>query len=62
MIDWTTTDGCARCDEHGPFLPPGVLYQPEAARDAHQAWHAITVELLRPIVRLVEWLSTKLER
>lgn len=53
-IDWTTTDGCQRCNEHGPFLPGGVFYDPQAGRDLHQAWHAIVAEFFRPIMWLLD--------
>lgn len=56
-IDWTTTNGCTRCNEHGPFLPRGVFYNPEAFRDLHQAWHAIVAEMARPLVSLIYKLA-----
>lgn len=58
-VDWTTTDGCERCNEHGPFdqLDSMLTFSREKARDAHQAWHGLVAELLRPIVRLLERLS-----
>lgn len=52
MTDWTTTDGCERCAEHGPFL----LDRDERARDAHQAWHALVAALLAPMARLLDAL------
>ena len=56
-VDWTTTSGCQCCNEHGPFLPSGVFYDPAGGRDLHQAWHAIVAEMLRPVVWLLEWLA-----
>lgn len=54
-IDWATTDHCPRCWEHGPYLPGGVLYDDEAARAAHQAWHGFAAAWLGPVAR---WLRT----
>ena len=45
--DWTTTEGCQRCNEYGPFEPGGVFYVGgEDAREAHKAWHSLVVALL----------------
>lgn len=46
-IDWTTTEGCDRCNEHGPFLPGGAFSAGDAAsREAHQAWHGLVATVL----------------
>jgi hypothetical protein len=60
-IDWVTVKGCAQCNEHGPFLPGGTLYNPEHARDLHQAWHRFVAELLKAsrIDRLVARLASR---
>lgn len=44
---------CPRCNEHGPFLPAGIFYNPEAARDLHQAGHAFTAALSEAFGRVV---------
>ena len=43
-VDWTTTDGCPRCNEHGPY--EDFTASGEAARDVHQAWHELVAGLL----------------
>jgi len=60
-VDWTTLDGCSRCNEHGPYLPAGVFYNPEASRDSHQAWHALVAAFFAAthIPQLVEWLNRR---
>jgi len=62
-VDWTTTDGCARCNEHGPYFPGGTFYVgDEAARDAHQAWHGFVAALTKAahIPQLLDWLTRRL--
>ena len=56
-IDWTTTEGCVRCNEHGPFPPRGWLIDLEASRDAHQAWHAVVAGVMTAIAPVVKWLA-----
>ena len=58
-IDWTTQDGCQRCDEHGPFLPGG-----EAARDLHQAGHGLIAAFFAAthIPQFADWLDRRLTR
>ncbi len=56
-VDWTTTDACPRCNEHGPYAASDRYG--ETARDAHQAWHTLTAVLLAPLVPVVEWLSRR---
>ena len=60
-FDWTTLDGCSRCNEHGPYLPAGVFYNPEASRDFHQAWHGFVAAYLAAthIPQFVEWLNRR---
>ena len=58
-IDWTTTAGCPRCDEYGPFAPWQKMS--EQYRDAHQAWHGIIASLMAvSIVPLMKWLGRRL--
>lgn len=61
-VDWTTTDDCERCNQHGPFLPGGVLYDEEWARDLHQSWHGLVAAYLNTlrIPQAVRWLSERL--
>lgn len=53
-LDWTTTDGCPRCNDHGPYpwWDAKVIASEERARDLHQAWHEVTATLLHPLRRL----------
>lgn len=57
-IDWTTTDGCPRCNEHGPYeqWDAKVIQSAERGRDLHQAWHVIAAEFVRPAVWLLRVL------
>lgn len=64
-IDWTTTKGCPRCNEHGPYLPHARgITSDEDLRELHQAWHEIVAALIDSlrIVRMVEWLDRRLAR
>ena len=48
---------CERCDTFGP-VESG--WQQDFL-EAHRAWHALTNEMQRPIVPIVEWLARKLD-
>jgi hypothetical protein len=54
--DWTTTDGCPSCWEHGPYplWDSSTIASAEQARERHQAWHALTSALLGPAARWAE--------
>lgn len=61
VIDWTSTDRCSRCWEHGPYpgWQIGTLSDPEQARERHQEWHELTSVLLAPVAR---WIERKMRR
>lgn len=58
-IDWTTTDGCRICWEHGPYPVEDAwtIASAEQARERHQAQHQLLAPLARQLVRLVGWLE-----
>jgi hypothetical protein len=66
--DWTTTDGCPRCWEYGPFpwwqmvSRHSMTSTPEQARELHQEWHTFVAVMARPFVRMVEWGGRKMRR
>lgn len=59
-VDWTTAEGCPRCNEHGPYpwWDSKVFASEERARDAHQGLHELASVLLRPAM----WVLGALER
>ena len=63
-IDWTTTEGCERCNEHGPYeeWDAKVIASNERSRDAHQAWHGIAEAVAPPFVRVLNWMDRRLTR
>lgn len=60
-IDWTTTDDCRLCWEHGPYpvWDSWTIASAEQARERHQAWHALTSTVLAPAARWCEQHTRK---
>lgn len=63
-IDWTSTDGCPECWEHGPYegWRLGTLGDPERAREMHKAQHALIAPFARLVMRLVDLINRRLAR
>ena len=64
-VDWSTTVGCPRCNEHGPLYPSGVIYDPWGDRARHQAWHELAAHVVAPmlslLLRVLTWVAGRIE-